>query len=499
MGKVVLVGAGPGDPDLLSIKGHAYLENADCIVYDRLINPSLLSISSITCEKIYVGKENHNHILPQDRINELLEQKAHEYKLVVRLKGGDPYVFGRGSEEALYLKEKGIEVEIVPGISSAIAALSYAGIPITHRGVAKGFQVLTAHSKKDIASEIDYSSLCDEDITLVFLMGLSHVYDITKGLIEAGRDSNTPAAVISNGTTNHQKIVIGTLNNLFEKVKDSNIVSPAIIVVGRVVNFADKLNFFENRPLFGKKYFLPTIHNFNYNYVTGVIDSDTNRLEEMLEKNGADVVRVETGKIEPIECSLDFLKDANVNDYIVFTSANGVKAFFWNLLNNGYDLRVIYRFRFAVIGEKTKETLKNFGIIADLVAKAQNGKDLAKLLNIKANACSTIYWFTTTDSSKGFKETLDKNLILKEVVCYRNISYKIDATDVLLNEIKSCDGVIYTSGSNARATIPFFKNVLPQTIYSIGPACTDMIKELGCKNIHQAKISSYDGIMEMLL
>ena len=211
MGKVALVGAGPGDEGLLTVRGLELIKKADCLIYDRLLNVRCLALTKENCEKIYVGKENHNHTMKQDDINELLYKKSKEYELVVRLKGGDPYVFGRGGEEALFLNTKGVEVEVVPGISSSVAAAALAGIPLTHRGLSKGFMVITAHNQKDAISEIDFSLLTDEDITLVFLMGLSHVGDIAKGLIDAGRRADTPAAVISCGTTTNQKKCVGTL------------------------------------------------------------------------------------------------------------------------------------------------------------------------------------------------------------------------------------------------------------------------------------------------
>ena len=185
MGKVILVGAGAGDTGLLTIKGKKYIEEADCIIYDRLASPELLGMAKHGCECIYVGKENHKHIMKQDAINELLYKKSREYSLVVRLKGGDPYVFGRGGEEALYLRKRKIDIEVVPGVSSVVAALADAGIPITHRGIAKGFQVITAHSKKDEEAQIDYTLLTDESMTCVFLMGLAHVEHIAEELIRA--------------------------------------------------------------------------------------------------------------------------------------------------------------------------------------------------------------------------------------------------------------------------------------------------------------------------
>jgi len=498
MGKVVLLGAGPGELDLLTIKGEKLLRQADCIVYDRLANPAMLSIAPENSEKIFVGKQNHLHTMPQDKINELLLEKANEYELVVRLKGGDPYVFGRGGEEALYLKENGIDVEIVPGISSSIAALSTAGIPITHRGLSKGFQVITAHSRRDEAADINYSLLIDDTITLVFLMGLAHVEEIAKGLLSVGRSENTPIAVISNGTTNHQKKCVGNLGNIGEKIKNADIVSPAIIVVGDVVSLENDLNFFEKRQLFGKKYFLPFIKHFNYSFKDGVFDSNRNELEESLISLGADILTVETGSISPVECNLEFLKETNKNGFIVFTSANGVKSFFWNLkVVNHLDVRALGHFKFAVVGKKTKEALEDFGIVADIISDKQNGADLANILNVSLES-GEIHWACGKDTSAGFEETLKKDIALHKHICYENVLLDISFSDEMLNEIAACVGAIFTSGSNASATIPHLIGRMPEKIYSIGPACTKKINELGYTNIIEAEISSYAGILELL-
>ncbi|MCR5415820.1 MAG: uroporphyrinogen-III C-methyltransferase [Pseudobutyrivibrio sp.] len=499
MGKVVLLGAGPGEIELLTIKGERLLKKADCIIYDRLANPAMLSLAPITSEKIFVGKKNHLHTMPQDKINELLVEKANEYELVIRLKGGDPYVFGRGGEEAIFLKEHGIEVEVVPGVSSSIAALSTAGIPITHRGLSKGFQVITAHSKRDQLSDIDYSQLTDDTVTLVFLMGLAHVAEIAKGLMSVGRDSATPVAVISNGTTNHQSKCIGTLATIGEDIKKANIVSPAIIVVGNVVSLSNQLDFFEKRPLFGKKYFLPTIHHFNYSYIDGVIETDKNELEDALISLGAEVVRVQAGSISADVIDLSFINDACDGDYLVFTSANGVKSFFWNLNTiNKFDTRILGKFKFAVIGHKTESALRSFGINADVISDVQNGIDLADRLNNAIDKPVAVHWLCCKDTSKGFEDNLRKDIVLSKHVCYENISTELECSEALIEDLKQCDGAIFTSGSNATSTIPFIKNYMPKNIYSIGPACSKKIRELGFDNIKEAKISSYAGILELL-
>lgn len=243
MGKVYLTGAGPGDIELLTLKAYRVIKEADVIIYDRLANPDILKEAKNGCEFIYVGKEDGRHIVPQDDINEVIYQNSLKYDKVVRLKGGDPFVFGRGGEEALYLLERGIKFEVIPGITSAISAPAYAGIPVTHRGVAVSFRVVTGHEsphKKE--SQIPWENFKTDD-TIVFLMGLHNLPKISKKLIEIGKAKDYPCAVISKGTTKEQSVVVGTLENIVEKTK--NLPTPALIVVGKVVELRDQLRWFE--------------------------------------------------------------------------------------------------------------------------------------------------------------------------------------------------------------------------------------------------------------
>ena len=242
MGRVYLTGAGPGDIELLTLKAHRVIQEADVIIYDRLANPEILKMSKDGCEFVYVGKEDGRHIMPQDEINETIYQNALKYEKVVRLKGGDPFVFGRGGEEAAYLYERGVKFEIIPGITSAVSAPAYAGIPVTHRGIAVSFRVVTGHEapNKEV-SQIDWESFNNND-TIVFLMGFHNLNKISSKLIEIGKSKNTPCAVISKGTTQDQKVVTGTLENIVELSKE--LPTPALIVVGEVVKLREQLEWF---------------------------------------------------------------------------------------------------------------------------------------------------------------------------------------------------------------------------------------------------------------
>jgi len=242
MGKVYLTGAGPGDIELLTLKAARVIKEADCIIYDRLAKKEILEMAKDGCEFVYVGKEDNKHTLPQDEINKLLLQKSKEYDCIVRLKGGDPFVFGRGGEEAIFLKENGVEYELIPGVTSAIAVPSYAGIPVTHRGISVSFRVVTGHEAKKEKSQINWESF-KYDETIIFLMGYHRLEFISKKLLEIGKDPNTPVAVISNGTRVNQKVVTAPLKEIYEKSK--GLETPVLIIIGNVVSLRDKIDWFK--------------------------------------------------------------------------------------------------------------------------------------------------------------------------------------------------------------------------------------------------------------
>lgn len=491
-GKVVLVGAGPGDTGLLTLKGEKYIKQADCLVYDRLSSPQLLSMAKAGCELIYVGKENHKHVMKQDAINELLYEKSKCHELVVRLKGGDPYVFGRGGEEALYLVERNVDVEVVPGVSSSVAALAAAGIPITHRGIAKGFQVITAHSRKDEEADIDYSLLTDETITCVFLMGLAHVKSIAAGLIKAGRRSDTPAAVISNGTLAAQRKCIGTLADIGEKIEKEKLTSPAIIVVGEVVSLNDRLDFFEKRPLFGRKITVPYIETM----------AGTNELISKLQQLGADVTPVKTGIIKSIIIP-EFADKVRSADWIVFTSKNGVKSFFYNLNLAGADIRLIANARFAVVGKATEKELAKYYIKSDLIPAEQTGKGLAeevkfymqddyKLSNKKSKVCI----FSAKEASPDLEAGLKGICELEKIDAYVNEQADESIPESIGNSISEA---AFTSASNVDRFFGMLpENTYVETAYSIGEKTTAALEQYNVGKIVQADDSSYEALVDTI-
>ena len=513
-GKVVLVGAGPGDTGLLTLKGEKYIKQADCLVYDRLSSPEFLSMAKAGCELIYVGKENHKHVMKQDAINALLYEKSKYHELVVRLKGGDPYVFGRGGEEALYLADRNVEVEVVPGVSSSVAALAAAGIPITHRGIAKGFQVITAHSRKDEEADIDYSLLTDETITCVFLMGLAHVKSIAAGLIKAGRREDTPAAVISNGTLAAQRKCIGTLADIGEKIEKEKLTSPAIIVVGDVVSLNDRLDFFEKRPLFGRKITVPYIEAMPENMEAeddgrkfenskalknsnNNINIKTNEFIAKLQQLGADVTPVKTGIIKPVIIP-EFTDKVRSADWIVFTSKNGVRSFFYNLELAGADIRLIANARFAVVGKATEKELAKHHINADIIPAEQTGKGLAGELSsyMGDNDEIEVCIFSAKEASPDLEAGLKEICELEKIDAYVNEQAYESIPESIGNMVSEA---VFTSASNVERFFHMLpENAYVETAYSIGEKTTAALEHHNVREIVQADDSSYEALVDKI-
>jgi len=358
-GKVYLVGAGPGDPGLLTLKGLECLKEADVIIYDRLLDERILDLASSRAEKIYVGKTAGEHPRPQSEINRLLVAKAKEGKTVVRLKGGDPFVLGRGAEEAEALADKKISFEVVPGVTSAVAVPAYAGIPVTHRGLASSLAVITGHEDPGKAdSSINWAKLATAVDTLVFLMGMQNLPEIVKKLIEHGRPPKTPIAVIAEGTKPAQKTVVGELDNIVARVKEHNLSPPAIIVVGEVVRLREKLDWFENRPLFGKRILVTRARH------------QASTLSRLLSARGAQPVELPAIEIEPVPDTRELdraIAKLDRYQWLIFTSANGVAAFFGRLYALNLDARALKGLKVSAIGPATAEALTNRGIAPDYV------------------------------------------------------------------------------------------------------------------------------------
>ena len=348
---VYLIGAGPGNPELITVKGLRLLQKCDAVIYDRLLSEELLSVVPENCHKIYVGKKPMSHAKKQEEINEILIQTAKQYKNVVRLKGGDPYIFGRGGEEGQELREAGVDFEVVPGISSSYSVPAYCGIPVTHRDFASSFHVITGHegNHKNGVSVLNYETLAKEEGTLIFLMGLKNLPNIVASLIENGKDPATPVGVLQEGTTARQRVATGTLADIVEVVKREGIKTPAITVVGDVVSLRQVLDWYGHKPLSGKSVL-----------VTGTT-SMVDRLSPILKEEGAEaisfsLIRTERMKLPELDVAL---KEIDKYNWIVFTSANGVECFFEEMQEIRKDIRDLAHVRFAVIGDGTKRHWKN--------------------------------------------------------------------------------------------------------------------------------------------
>ncbi|MEE8419194.1 MAG: uroporphyrinogen-III C-methyltransferase, partial [Dehalococcoidales bacterium] len=365
-GKVYLVGAGPGDPDLISVKGVNCLKRADTVIYDRLLDERLLEMAPPGAERIYVGKAAGEHTLPQDKINRLLVDKGKEGKTVVRLKGGDPFVLGRGGEEGEALKQNGIPFEIVPGITSAVAVPAYAGIPVTHRGMSSSFAVITGHEEPGKeTSSINWENLATGVDTLVFLMGLKNLPEIAARLTEFGRPADTPVAVIKDGTRPGQVTVTGRLDNITDIVREARLTSPAIIVVGEVVGLREKLGWFDNRPLSGKRVLVTRARR------------QASALSKLLAEKGARPVELPAIDILPLQNTSELdgaILDLSNYDWIIFTSVNGVSAFWERLRELKLDSRALSGLKTGAIGPATAEALEAVGIIADFIPQTYTGE-----------------------------------------------------------------------------------------------------------------------------
>ncbi len=367
-GTVYLIGAGPGDAGLLTVRGAELLQQADCVIYDRLGTEQLLAQLRPDCEKIYVGKADSHHTLKQEEINCLLAEKAQQYSTVVRLKGGDPYVFGRGGEEGCYLHERGIAFEVVSGVTSAVAGLAAAGIPITHRNMARGFRVYTAHDKNGGFGDLDFSSMANTTDTLVFLMGLNRLQAIVQQLLQAGKSGTTPAAVISQATLPTQKSVKAPLCELVQAVQQAKLESPALIVVGEVVGLSAQLDWLQQRPLQGKTILFPQ---------TGTDP----RLPALLGSKGAKVQTVQVSCLEPVETAWESICKGAGAEWVAFTSHNGVESFFKAVSENGQDARCLGGTMVAAIGKSTAQALQRYGIRADFVSPVSTAEGFAAALS----------------------------------------------------------------------------------------------------------------------
>lgn len=497
-GKVYLVGAGPGDYKLLTLKGLECIKKADVIVYDRLANSNYLKEAKPNCEFIYVGKASSNHALPQDDINRVIADKAKEGKIVTRLKGGDPYVFGRGGEEGEVLVSEGIDFEVVPGITSAIGGLCYAGIPITHRDYASSFHVITGHLRDDDKQneELNWNALANNKGTLVFLMGVANLQKISENLVKEGKSKDTPVALISWATRYNQRVVTSTLENVYETALRENVKPPTLIAVGDVVNLREKLNFFENKPLFGKSIMVTRSRTQSSSLVEKICDLGGNPIE------------IPTIKIEKIENNIELeneIKNISQYSYLVITSKNGVDIFFDKLGEMGLDARALYNLKVCAIGSATAKAMKDRGINADIVPKRFVAESLYEELKPILNKDDKVLMPRAKNARDFLANKINEVCEVKEVHTYETIVDDSKREEVLdiLNQ-GHIDYITFASSSTVSNFVEIIGNenlhkLENIKVISIGPVTSATAKELNVEVYKECEESTIESMINTII
>jgi uroporphyrinogen III methyltransferase / synthase len=498
-GKVYLVGAGPGDPGLMTLKGKTLLERAEVVVYDYLVSDQLLRWCREDAELVYVGKQSGKHTLSQSEINELLVQKARSGSLVVRLKGGDPFIFGRGGEEAEVLERQGIPFEIVPGVSSAVAAPAYAGIPLTHRRCASSVAIVTGHEDpQKPETQINWEHLAKGADTLVFLMGVKNLSHIAKELMAHGRDPKTLAAVIRWGTTTQQRTVTATLEGIAQEARRAKMNPPAILVVGEVVRLRERLAWFERGPLFGRR------------VVVTRSREQASELAERLHELGAEPLELPTIAIrEPrhwgeLDAGLD-----RVGSYqwILFTSANGVRFFAKRLVERGGDIRGLKGLRIGAIGPGTAQAIELLSLRVDIMPSEFRAEALAEAFSTENLVGKRFLIPRAREARDALPELLRGMGAEVDVVsAYETVVPQGGAGRIGRMFLdKQVDAVTFTSSSTVRNFIRMMGETdVPElldgvVVACIGPVTAETAMELGIQPHVQPKDYTIPGLVEALV
>lgn len=462
-GKVWLVGAGPGDPGLFTLKGKKVLEQAEVVVYDSLVGDGVLSMVPREAELINVGKRAGHHLVPQDQINEILLEKALEGKRVVRLKGGDPFLFGRGGEELELLQEHQIPFEVVPGVTSPIAVPAYNGIPVTHRDYCSSVHIITGHKKAGQQYNINFKALVETKGTLVFLMGVTALGDICSSLLDAGMDPDTPAAILQQGTTAGQKKIVATVSTLKAEVDRRGIQTPAIIVVGGVCEVADRFAWYEHMPLFGYKVLLTRPKEL------------VSAMSAKLRRLGAEVLELPAIAIAPVK-EEDKVKEAldRLEEYqwIVFTSPSGVRIFLDDLMKKyKADIRRLGNAKIAALGSGTARELGRRGLIPDLIPEVYDGRSLGEKL---AEVCEKGAKVLIPRAAIGSHEIIEAlgtrtDLQITDLATYDTLYEKSRLIDAA-KEFEQ--GKIHCAVFTSASTVKGFVKALPELDYTkVKAAC----------------------------
>jgi uroporphyrinogen III methyltransferase/synthase len=499
-GKVYLVGAGPGDAGLITVRGVECLREADVVVYDYLSNPTLLRYARSDAELIYAGKQASNHTMTQDEINACLVAKAQAGKIVTRLKGGDPFVFGRGSEEAEELRKAGIAFVVVPGISSAIAAPAYAGIPVTHRAVATAFMVITGHEDPTKGgTQVNWKNVAEFFGTRIILMGVERIAVIAGELMKHGAAPTTPVAMVRWGTTGQQQTITGTLATIADVVAESGFKPPAVTIVGEVAKLRETLNWFEQRPLFGKR------------IVVTRSREQASELVRQLTELGADVLEIPTITITPPK-DLAPLREAvqamGEYDWVLFTSPNGVDAFFRAFFEQHKDLREIGPVRIAAVGQATAQKVADHHLEVDFMPKEFTTEGLLREFRKEVDCENLHFLLPRADlaDEKLARGLEDLGGIVDDLDAYATVPETEDRTGHRARLLaEGADLVTFTSSS----TVTNFCNLVdvaalcaqfPKLKFvSIGPVTTKTAVERGLPVAAEAKVHTIPGLVEAIL
>ncbi|MGE5454544.1 MAG: uroporphyrinogen-III C-methyltransferase [Methylocystaceae bacterium] len=498
-GIVYLVGAGPGDPGLLTRRGESCLRRAQVVVYDRLVSQQIVNLAPPEAEFIYVGKASNQHTMQQEDINRLLGEKALQGLTVVRLKGGDPYLFGRGGEEALYLNDLGISFEVVPGITSALAVPAYAGIPVTHRDFTSTLAIVTGHEQPGKnESSIHWESLAASAGTMVFLMGIGNLSYITEQLTAAGKAGDTPIALIGWGTTPRQRVLIGKLDDIVEKVSAENFKPPALIIIGEVVNLRPYLSWFEARPLFGKR------------IVVTRSRQQASVLVEKLEELGAEVLELPTIQIKK-EDDLSALHQElpwlNTYKWVVFTSANAVAIFFAELWAAGYDARALAASRIVAIGPATGAALRERGILADLIPEEYRAESIAEAMLSNLQPDDKVLLARARHAREVLPMMLRQaGAEVKEICIYEAVTATSPASGVI-NEIiiGHYDAITFTSSSTVTNFVKMIGEehmpaiIKKSQVACIGPVTAETAARVGLTPTVIADQYTINGLIDSLI
>ncbi len=496
-GTVYLVGAGPGRADLLTLRGAELLKKADCIICDKLANPQLLKFAKADAEIIHTPKRIGPGSFTQEQINQLMVEKASAGRTVVRLKGGDPYIFGRAAEEAKLLADAGIDFEVVPGITAATAAAEYAGLMLTDRNLSSQVVFVTgreAEDKKD--TNIDWHLLAKFSGTIVFYMGVENLRFITDKLLENGMDKDMPVAVVADATLPSQRIVRANLASIADKCKEQKIEPPAVVIIGKTAKGDRALDWLSKKPLFGKTIVVTRDNTGNAEFAAKIIVRSGSPIE------------FETIKLKPLTSSSDFLRaleKINEFNWVIFTSGNGVRFFFDYLRQLNKDARVFASAKIAAIGTQTAEKLRSFGIISDFVptifTSRELGKQIIRFTNLQKKS---ILLIRSQQASNELPELLEQAGAKVDNIAVYTIETEQTDSALLLEKIKTgkVDWVTFTSPSSAKG---FFEQLPPNIlnssdvkVASIGPVTSEQLSRLGVNIDAEAKEHTIDGLLDAM-